>query len=520
MIDDLRAGRLKPTISLGRLPSLFPSRPIERTDLPRFFLAAFCGMLVCVALFTVFGAVFTHAHALRLSAEMRLFLSAGLPVAVGPEDPFLTSLVHQLGSGLFFGLTLGLLCGIAGLLASIPIWYLGKDVPRLGPIGLLIYGLLSLTCITSGYSSEMPGVSIAFGLLGPGAYFLTFSALVRTTRPREINLTRWVVVSMLLLTPLILLKGQSYEHMRDVMVDTPILKSLNTFYYEHTLLAADVIKPAPYRTQNAVALGKEIILTGALPHGTLWVSTPEPCALKGAALSAGTSALTCLSVRLEEPGATPEQILKSPAIDRNKTMRKGIGTFLTKGPVLIVPVFLLAWIALGLARLTERNLTLGAFLIAAFLLAFVPGFSHLYVGHELRKQPEKIHAYAASKHSAQRYQALLLERDPRRRLLEKLTPLELASLAEDPYAKIRLNALILAGQSTDKDAYFTLARKALSDPQLNVRTKACQALGKIGGQEALELLQKTLNEDPSWYVRDYAYHAIGRIRPISAWVKQ
>ncbi|HQP30106.1 MAG TPA: hypothetical protein PLB81_02180, partial [Deltaproteobacteria bacterium] len=414
-------------VTLRYLPSLFPSRAIERTDLPRFFLASFCGMLVCVALYTAFGTIFTHAHALGLSSEMRLFLQANLPAVISPEDPLLTSLAHQLGSGLFFGLTLGLLCGVAGLLASIPIWYLGKDAPRLGAIGVLIYGILAVMCITSGYSREMPGVSIAFGLLGPGAYFLTFSALVRTTRPREINLTRWVVVSMLLLTPLLLLKGQGYEHLRDAMVDTPILKGINTFYYEHTLLAADVIKPAPYRTQNAVALGKEVVLRGALPHGTLWISTPEPCALSGAVFSAGTGDLTCLTVRLEEPGATPEQLLKSPAIDRNKTMRKGIGTFLTKGPILIVPVFLLAWIALGLARLTEVNLTVGAFLIAAFLLAFVPGFSHLYTGHELRKHPEKIHDYAASKHPTQRYQALLLERDPHRRPLEKLTPLEIAA---------------------------------------------------------------------------------------------
>ncbi|MEN6474485.1 MAG: HEAT repeat domain-containing protein [Syntrophaceae bacterium] len=514
------AAKKNQTRPLNLALALFPARPIERTDLPRFFLAAFCGMLACIALYTVFGAIFTHAHALRMSSEMQLFLWAHLPVCVSPGDPFLTSCVHQLGSGLFFGLTLGLLCGIAGLLASIPIWYLGKDAPRLGAIGILIYGILAVMAATSSYSREMPGVSLVFGILAPGAYFLPFSAIVRTTRPREINITRWVVVAMLLLTPLILLKGQSYEHIRDAMVDTPILKNLNTFYYEHTLLAADVIKPAPYRTQNAIALEKDIVLTGDLPHGTLWISTAEPCALTGASLSAGASDLACLSVKLANKSASPETILKDPALDRNNTMRKGIGTFLTKGPILIVPVFLLAWFALGLARLTERNLTLGAFVISAFLLVFVPGFSHLYAGHELRKHPEKIHAYAASKHPSQRYQTLLLQLDSRRRLVEKLTPMEIDALAKDPYAKIRLNALILAGRSTDKAAYFTLVKNALADPQVNVRTKACQALGKIGGPEALELLGQTLNNDPSWYVRDYAYHAIGRIRPISAWVKQ
>jgi len=504
-----------------RLPfALFPDRPIEPTDLPRFFLAAFCGSLACVALYTVFGTIFTHAHAAVFSSEMRLFLGAHLPVVINPEDPFLTSPFHQLGSGLFFGLTLGLLCGIIGLLASIPIWYLGKDAPRLGGIGLLIYGIMAVMAATSCYSRELPGVSIVFGILAPAAYFLPFSAVARTTRPRRINLTRWVVVAMLLLTPLILLKGQSYEHIRDAMVDTPVLKGLNTFYYDHTLLAADVIKPVYYRTQNAVALERGVVLTGELPHGTLWISTSEPCALSGAAASAGTSDLKCLSVRLTNNTATAESILKAPALDRNKTMRKGIGTFLTKGPILIVPIFLLAWIALGLARLTERNLTLGAFVLSAFLLVFVPGFSHLYAGHELRKHPEKIHAYAASRHPSQRYQALLLQLDPSRRLLEKLTPGEIAALAKDPYAKIRLNALILAGRDAEKADYFSLVRNALSDPQLNVRTKACKDLGQIGGPEALNLLLATLHNDPSWYVRDYAYHAIGRIRPISAVVKQ
>ena len=521
MTKNIQAPRDERPLKHLKLPlSIFPSRPIERSDLPRFFLAAFCGMLACVVLYTIFGTIFTHMHALSLSSEMRLFLGAQLPAVVGPEDPFLAGFAHQLGSGLFFGLTMGLLCGIAGLLASIPIWYLGKDAPRLGSIGLLIYGILAVMAITSSYSLELPGVSIVFGILAPGAYFLPFSAMARTTRPREINLTRWVVVGMLLLTPLILLKGQSYEHVRDAMVDIPILKDLNTFYYEHTLLAADVIKPIPYRTQNAVALEKDVTLTGTLPHGTLWISTPAPCALTGASSSAGTSDLKCLTVKLASASVAAEDILKDPSADRNKIMRRGIGTFLTKGPVLIVPVFLLAWIALGLARLTERNLTLGAFLISALLLIFVPGFSHLYAGHELRKHPEKIHAYAASKHPSQRYQSLLLQLDGQRRPIEKLTPLELGTLAKDPFAKIRLNALILAGRSTDKTAFFTLAKNALNDGQLNVRTKACQALGRIGGQEALDLLQNTLNNDPSWYVRDYAYHAIGRIRPISAMVRQ
>ena len=502
-----------------RIP-LFPAVPIERTDLPRFFLAAFAGMLACIVLYTIFGTIFTSVHAGRLSSEMQLFLNQHLAVAILPTDPFLNDFIHQLGSGLFFGLTLGLLCGIAGLLASIPIWYLGQDAPRLGSIGIMVYGILAVMAIMSSYSYELPAVSIVLGILAPAAYFLPWTIIVRTTRPRSINITRWVVVAMLLCIPLILLKGQSYEHIRDAMVDTPILRNLNTFYYEHTLLAADVIKPPNFRTQNAIALTQDIELTGAIPHGTLWITSTNPCSISGAYLSAALSDLPCPSVKLASPRVTPETILKAPTADRNQTMRKGIGTFLTKGPILIIPVFLLAWIALALSRLSQRNLTMVAFLISAFLLAFVPCFSHLYLSHELRTHPEKIHAFAASPHPAQRYQALLLQLDEHRQLAEKLTPLELSTLAQDRYAKIRLNALILAGKSEDKTAFFTLVKNALADPQLNVRTKACLALGQIGGQEALDLLLKTTVNDPSWYVRDYAYNAIGRIQPMSAVVKQ
>jgi len=88
----------------------------------------------------------------------------------------------------------------------------------------------------------------------------------------------------------------------------------------------------------------------------------------------------------------------------------------------------------------------------------------------------------------------------------------LVRLMQDPSSRVRVNALIEAGDRKDKTLEPAIEAR-LRDPKMNVRTKACWALGKIQSEEVLNLLDRTAREDPSWYVRNYAYASIGRIRP-------
>jgi len=499
--------------------TLFPSQAIERSDVRHFFLAACSGMVSCTLLYTLFGFIFVHVHARRIAAEMGLFLAHRLTPVIMPDNIYLVSLVHQLGSGMFFGLTLGLLSAILASVVSLFLWLSsgGNRIPK--PFSIVLYAALSTGAIIIGYSRELPAVSILFGILAPAAYFVPWTAIVRNTLPRKVHWARWVVFAVVLLMPLVLLKGQSYELIRDALVDTPVLRELNTFYYEHTLLAADVIKPVAFRTQNAITLAEDMSVIGRRPHGTLWIIAGDPCGIKGAVLVASRLPTACRSVRQAWPAVIADKILKDPLGDRNKPMRKGIGTFF-RGPILLIPVLLLAWIALLCADLSARSMPLAVGIIILYLAAFAPAFSHMYLRHQLYAHPEKIHAFASSSSEAQRHLALVYLLDEKRQSAEGLSQSELFALAKDPHARIRLNALMLTGKGEDKAYFFALVENALADPQLNVRTKACWALGEIGGQDALDLLKQVLSTDRSWYVRDYAYNAIGRIQPITLVVKE
>jgi hypothetical protein len=431
---------------------------------------------------------------------------------IRPDDPYLTSFIHQLGSGSFFGLTLGLLIGIVAAAAGIVIFFTAGSpaFSRIIQAGLI--AVVAAFSIVSGYSREMPHVSVIFGILSPAVFFIPWLLIINNTKDKTYSYVSWFVFLVVLCTPLFLLKTQSFELIRDAMVETPILRDINSFYYNHTFLAADVIKPLNFRTQNAVSVSSRIGEITELPHGSLFIKTDNPCAVNGAVIAASDEKLPCKSVILDSGTGivNADRILKDATGDPNKALRTGIGTFL-KGPIVMVPVIILGWAAFGLSSLFRRKHAAAVIITLCYLLLFIPGFYQTYLKNNLYEDPSKIHEYASSPNPSKRYLSLIYMLDKKVAHTDGLYPDELRTLAGDSRASTRLNALVLAGELKDPQ-FADLVRISLNDAQLNVRTKACWAIGRLGLPDAASILEGVIKNDPSWYVRDYAYMAMSKFK--------
>jgi len=493
----------------------------SQTDINRLFAATVAGALCLAFLYTIFGFVFCHVHAERISAEMALFLANGLTPVINPDDPNLLSTAHQLGAGAFFGLTLGLLIGIAGAIAGLILWFVPLN-QKLMKIALILLSIvITVFACIFGYSRELPAVSIIFGIVSPIVFFLPWLLIAGKRKKKEIPKLPWVISILVICTPLILIKGQSYELVRDVMADTPVLSSINDFYYENTLLAADVIKPLRFRTQNAVAVSSSIEEISQVPSGSLFIITPEPCSVKGAVIAVSTEKLPCRTVVVSNgsKNVSAASILgDDEASDLNKLLRNGIGTFL-KGPIIAVPLIIFGWLSFGLACLFRKRPYIAVAIMLCYLALLVPAFYSRHLKNELYSNPSKIHEYVSSSSSTKKYLTLVYMLDQKVEHTDGLYPDELRSLAKDAKAATRLNALVFAGNLKNTE-FYDMVKPMLGDKQLNVRTKAVWALGRIGGDDVAGALSQVLKNDPSWYVRDYAYNSLSKIRPESLVIKK
>lgn len=487
----------------------------ELRDAAQWFRASCLGTIACILLYTVYGFVLVSSHAEILSSQAQLLLASGMEPLVRPDDPYLAGILHRLGSGLFFGVTLGVLCAVLAMAFSLPPW-LKHRFSLYDGISYLVLGGINTYL---GFSGEFPILSIVVGFLSPIVFFLPWSLLIRRSRERELNVRRWIVTALIASSPLVFIKTLGpapFEMIRDSMLTVPVIRSLSDFYYNHTMLAAHVIKPIEAQEQKVVAVSDEIPHIGPIPHGSLWIITRDPCSMPGASLVVSRSELPCPSIVLPDsrPANAANRIIReySTGFDRNEKMRQGIGLFLFKGPLLLVASLSMLWFGLFVSNLWERSALLSLLILAGYLALFTPAWKNLYNQHELLAHKDRIAQYILSEHEEKRYLALAV-------FPKEFTDRELIRFSRDESPRIRLRALFEAGERGGAKFEGVMA-EALRDPQLNVRTKACWTLGQIGSLKAADLLGQTLKLDPSWYVRGYAYRALGRIRPAARIVRQ
>jgi hypothetical protein len=476
-------------------------------DIGRWYKASFLGTVSCIILYTVYGLFFIRHHAFTISREMGLLMRFKMTPIIGPDDPYLHGFLHQLGSALFFGLTLGVLNAIVCMGLSLLPWGSGRLGRR--DLSLLILGCIA--CTFFGFSKELPLLSVIFGILCPIVFTVSWVRVVRKGTGEQVRTPRWVVLTAILYAPFLLLifMKPSFLMLRDSMLDMPVTDTLSDFYYNHTLLAADVIKPPAARTQNVIAVSEGIERIGEMPHGTLWIRSHDPCSMKGASMVVSRVDTLCTSIVLHDglPANENGRIFTeySKVLDRNKYMRNGIGFFLFSGPLIIVLILLISWLGLGLEKLSRRSMVAVSLFVFVYMALFIPAWHTTYLGIELRSHPERIREYMNSGEEKKRY--LVASTYP-----GAVSAEDLERMIREPSMRIRVNALIEAGNRRDP-SFMALMEDALKDTQLNVRTKACWALGRIGSERAFLFLEKIVRNDPSWYVRVYAYSALGKIRP-------
>lgn len=477
-------------------------------DLIQWFRAACAGTLSCVVLLTLFGFVLVSSHGQHLSLQMQLLESFGMEPLIAPGDPHLSAFRHLLGSALFFGCTLGVLNALGAMVLSVPIWLRGRFLL----IDALAVPALGGLCAYLGFSAEFPILSAAAGFASPVGFFVPWALVIRRSRPRLFHPWRWLALSITAASPfvfMLVLGSSSFSLVRDSMLMTPAFSRVSDFYYDHTLLAAHVIKPVTALEQKVVAVSSDIGSIGPMPHGSLWVRTPDPCGLEGRDLVVSTGRLACKSIVIEDgrPANASNRILGelSAAYDPNAMMRRGIGVFFYRGPLLVVPILFMLWFALFVSNVSVRSKAAAAVIVLAYLALFYPPWKSIYQRHLLVLEPEIIAQYILSEDEEKRYLALMT-------YPQEFTPGELIRFAHDESPRIRLRALVEAGNRADV-RYLGVIEKALSDPQLNVRTRACWALGRTPSERSADLLEQAFLHDPSWYVRSYAYRALGKERP-------
>ena len=488
------------------MPNLLPTRTPLKRDIWQWLTAGAISTAACFFLYTLYGFIFVQFQAHSISKEMKLFEFHAMFPLIQSNDPCIISLPAQFGSALFFGFSLGALVSVAGILISVWFWVRRK----LSWIDIFWFLLFAIFATYFGLSLEHPIISTIFGLLSPFVFFIPWILCMNRSRRRRVSYTRWLVFFIVLVLPVLIIRPVSFEYMRDTMLEIPVIRSLSTFYYEHTLLAADVIKPAAYKTQKAIAVSSGINKILERPHGTLWIISDDPCSIAGTSLVISSISQKCDSFYVPDSPILDDsrQIIQkaSSKIDYNRFMRAGIRNSLLVG-LPCLALFFIIWIALGLSLFSKRMLSLAVVFGVVYLICFMPGIFGAFWEYELNDKPDKIHEYILSGHETKRY--LVLVHYP-----ESLSTKELIWYCQDPSARVRLRALIEMGERRDR-AFLGALSKAVNDPQLNVRTKACWALGNIRGLVSHRLLQSVLKNDPSWYVREYAYRAIGRIRPIN-----
>lgn len=445
-----------------------------------------------------------------LAAQMQQMLDHGMVPLVMPDDPHLTGFIHQAGSALFFGCTLGVLNALTAMVLSVIPW-IHRGFSR---FDIITYILLGSLFTYMSFSAEMPAISVAFGFICPLAFFIPWACIIRKSSEQRINFRGWIVMTLVTALPfvsLVALMDSSFEIIRDSMLEIPVARSLSDFYYDHTYLAAHVIKPVSSQEQKVIAIAEDIKRIGPMPHGTLWIRCADPCSVAGRTVAVSRKKLGCESVVIDDdkPANTSNRIIKhlSTTCDYNKRMRSGIGLFFYGGPLFVIPLLFMLWLAYGLSRLYQEHKIMAVIVIMAYLALFSGSFRTAFLQHQLVNHKDRIHEYILSENENKRYLAL-------KTFPGEIRDSELRRFSHDDSARIRLSALYEAGMRKDP-AFMDIFEQGLSDPQINVRTRACLALGALGSQEALNLLENVLCNDPCWYVRGYAYRAIGRIRPVA-----
>jgi hypothetical protein len=492
---------------------LRPHDSSNRRDIGKLLDGILLGTIACILLYTAFGLVLVRIHADMIAAKMEWFLLNDMRALIAPNDPYLQSFCHQLGSALFFGVTLGTLTALFASAVSIVPWARG-DWGK--PVELLLTLLLIPVYLFFMFSEEIPVLSVLWAVLTPLFFWIPWMYAQSRRESKRRNRLRLALFALPFLLPFVPLNTLSALTVRNMLMGLPAGNLLSNFYYDHTLLAAHVIKPVLYQAQKVIAISQDLEVSEPLPSGTLLLKHRDPCALPATSLVISKTGLDCPSFLLSNAGAEPPgQVLirkASEMFDRNKAMRRGTRWFF-KGGFLAALLLLIARFVLFLEDVYGRRKGIALLLFAVALVLPSRSLYNSFLLHSLNADSNtRAHEYASSTNAMKRYFSLV-------HCSTHLPYETLALLSRDPNPMVRHYAFVAMTHQRDP-ILFSALKEGVSDPEQIVRTKVYQALGEIGDEEAVGLLDRAIAQDPSWYARDYAYKARGGVERIYKIVEQ
>lgn len=485
----------------------------SRRDIGTLLDGMLLGTVACILLYTAFGLLLVRTHADTIAAKMEWFLRNEMVAVIAPEDPYLQAFHHQLGSALFFGVTLGTMTALLASAVSIVPWARGTWGKWFESLCTLLLIPVYLFLM---FSREMPVLSVFWAVLTPVFFWAPWIYAQRRGEGKRRNQVRLALFALPFLIPFVPFHSVSSLTVRNTLLGLPAGTLLSDFYYNHTLLAAHVIKPVFYQTQKVIAISKEIDVLEPLPSGTLLLKHRDPCALPGTSLVISKKALECPSFLFSTAGAEPRgQVLireASERFDRNKAIRRGTRWFF-KGGFLVALLLFIARFVVFLEDAYERRKGIALSLLVVALLFPARSLYNHYLLHSLKADRKtRPHEYAVSESATKRYLTLVY-------CTMQLSYETLAALSRDPNPMVRHYAFVAMRYQRDPILLSAL-KEGVSDPEQIVRTKVYQALGEIGDAEAVRLLDRAIAQDPSWYARDYAYKAKGNVERIYMIVEQ
>jgi hypothetical protein len=453
-----------------------------------------------------------------IEKAIRIETNGYLSVPTVQAAATLNGLTSVACSGLFFSMTIGALLSLAGILL-VEIGYSAR-LTRTGFRGLFTLFLIGfLWYINKNGLSWMPTVLF---ILVPGAVLLS--------RPR--SYPRWDSVRRntlwTLMIPLLILSaawGYAYQpsifvKFRDtVLLNNPIGAAVNKFYYDHTLSAAEIIKPLHQKSirtfrwehQEESDIKAEIqkilismdylpIPDDPTPDLTVFLKNEDIVLHEG---------LITQNVAANDFKRAPGQYLESISVksDQMASLRRVLFVSILIGlPVLVYGIFfiLLRRLSGGVFPRQYSGFAAGALCLAA-------GLALLWATYRIPPPPaehERIMAYLNSDTDWEKTSAALDA------ILMSSTDIfsssDLRRLLQSPFVAVRYRAAQALGFSKHIDAEKMLI-EMIQDPQVNVACMAIFALGKRGNSSAIEPLVTFIRSREDWYRQWYAYRSLRKL---------
>lgn len=438
-----------------------------------------------------------------------------LPVPNDLVMPSLTKLFPAFLGGLFFTLSLG-----AGLsLVSLAAAWAWRRFPQRKRT-LLAMGSIFWTAVLIAVNGRGFNLSASFYFILIPPVVLRAALRGPASKRRLRGYGRWIPVAAAVFLAVLWLPHMDrdfFGKVRDrLLLSNRIGQRVNQFYYDHTLYAAQVLKPLDQKTITTCSLEK--VKSAPVARALERALAKQDCLNRGGdgvadiqvAEAGSRFVLSHQETPMMEASLTDLLVRTGPVLkaissksDRQVFFRKAVYASLLIGFPVILYVFLVDLFRFGLGFfLTDKTAYPAAVLICFFLGAGLLAVFSLCAG-SVRSEMQA-GGPLGSENPYDRVAAM--------KMIEQ-EGLEIAGfpgyerLLSSPNAVERYWLARTLAASRRERTYRDLLN-LLDDPQLNVATMAYDALGRRGDRRAVPEILKRIRASRNWYEQWYAYRAL------------